>query len=430
VFYGAEDDGSESATKKPYVVLCHGEDSKIPISSVFQDAYQESRQFSLKKLIASFASAGADAPPAAQFRVLDCSYVLPSAEVSIAKHFHINTKVRPTIFLTNVDNAGSTPKKKSNSTDTSSNVITQVTEKHLKTGKMLMKFVKARVEQRSNKVETTQDLRSNCLDKPFCGLLLKGTTKPTSQLKNIMQTLLKEFGGSASTIPISFASMDSSVLYLKNLESEYLPELTGTNPRFVVFKKLGGSLSDTKAGRLITSVAVFPSDSASMTPASISQFVQKVVNGEVETQKIPALPQVQTRTKKLVEEEKAKKERKSKREQDAKSGSSSSEENDGSRDGRRAERERRRAEHYAAHNVKPKTPEEIAEMERQRRVRMAEEAEKWNIDNSEEGDSGASPGADADFEDFLDMDETEQDANENQGGSDAGEDEDDVLDLD
>jgi hypothetical protein len=62
--------------------------------------------------------------------------------------------------------------------------------------------------------------------------------------------------------------------------------------------------------------------------------------------------------------------------------------NDGTKEGRRLKRERRRAEHNAEKDNLPKTPEEIAKMEKRRRQRMEEEAAKWNIgvdDSSEEG---------------------------------------------
>jgi hypothetical protein len=53
--------------------------------------------------------------------------------------------------------------------------------------------------------------------------------------------------------------------------------------------------------------------------------------------------------------------------------------NDGTKEGRRLKRERRRAEHNTENDNLPKTPEEIAKMEKRRRQRMEEEAAKWNI---------------------------------------------------
>ena len=72
----------------------------------------------------------------------------------------------------------------------------------------------------------------------------------------------------------------------------------------------------------------------------------------------------------------------------------------------------------------PKTPEEIAKMEKRRRQRMEEEAAKWNIgvdDSSEEGGESIEEeegrGVDDEEGDLIDMDD----------GNDG---EDDVLDLD
>ena len=53
--------------------------------------------------------------------------------------------------------------------------------------------------------------------------------------------------------------------------------------------------------------------------------------------------------------------------------------NDSTKEGRCLERERCRAEHNVENDNLPKTPEEIAEMEKRRRQRMEEEAAKWNI---------------------------------------------------
>ena len=131
----------------------------------------------------------------------------------------------------------------------------QVSVKHLKTGAMLVKFLKSKLEKHTAKIETTQDLRTKCLDKDMCGLLLKGAQKAPKYLKDAMQNLLKEFPD------VAFAAVDASVLYVKNLE-EYLPELQNGQPRFVFFKKLSGSL-DKKAERLITSIAALPTNGVS-----------------------------------------------------------------------------------------------------------------------------------------------------------------------
>jgi len=184
---------------------------EVPISSVFQDAFSEASSI-------------------AEFRLIDCNYVLPSSGKTIVERFNLDTKVRPTIFISG---AVGEPK--------------QIPSKHLKTGAMLAKGLRSKLVPHADKIETTQDLRTKCLDKDICGLLLKGTTKAPTYLKDAMQNLLKEFPN------VSFASVDASVLYVKNLE-EFLPELKDGQPRFVVFKKLSGSLE--KGGdRLITSIA-------------------------------------------------------------------------------------------------------------------------------------------------------------------------------
>lgn len=301
----------------------------------------------------------------------------------MAERFKFNLKKRPVIF---VSGAVGPPQ--------------QVPEKFLKTGAMLAKYLRDKLEIRAAKIETTQDLRSKCLDKDMCGLLLKGSKESPQYVKDAMKNLIKEFP------TISFGAVDSTVLYVLNLE-EHLPELADSQPRFVVFKKLKGSL-EVGGDRLQTSIA--PLSTNGISYGSLSNLIGSVVSGTHDLKKLSTLPVIKTRTKKLEESERAKRQRKlnqSQRSQEKTSnggGSSSSSnpfhDNDGSRDGRKAERERRRAEHYASQN---KTPEEIAEMERQRRERLDEESSAWNIefDESDESDGGSDEDED---EDVLDLD--------------------------
>ena len=167
--------------------------------------------------------------------------------------------------------------------------------------------------------------------------------------------------------------------------------------RFVVFKKVSGGLAvgdnETKAeGRLKTSILALEEPGVSF--GAMSNLVSGVLNGK-KMQSTPALPNIKTRTKKLEESERTKRDRKKDqaRQRSAEDKKSPPVQqtfaaNDGTKEGRRLERERRRAEHNADNDNVPKTPEEIAEMEKRRRQRMEEEAAKWNIgvdDSSEEG---------------------------------------------
>lgn len=70
----------ELGSGKNYAVLCHDEKSNIPVSSVFQDAFN-------------------DGSALAEFRLVDCNYVLPTSEKSIADRFKLKLKDRPTIFV-------------------------------------------------------------------------------------------------------------------------------------------------------------------------------------------------------------------------------------------------------------------------------------------------------------------------------------------
>ena len=129
---------------------------------------------------------------------------------------------------------------------------------------------------------------------------------------------------------------------------------------------------------------------------------------------------IKTRTKKLEESERQKRDRK-KDQAHKKASQQTLSANDGSKEGRCLERDHRRAEHNVDNNVNPKTPEEIAEIEKRRRQRMEEESAKWNIgaEDAEEGESIEANDMDSGDEegsDYVDEDEEEDD--------------DDVMDLD
>jgi hypothetical protein len=345
VFFGDEEPG---AAPKSYAVLCQREDSTAPISSVFADAFKE-------------------AASPALFRVVDCETPMLTSGQTIAKRFGLNVDKRPTIFL-----SGSVGEPQ------------QIPDKHLKTGHMLTQYLRGRLEKRAAKIETTQDLRSKCLNQKVCGLLLKGGKKVASHVKDAMGQLVKEYPDAV------FASVDASNLYVLHLE-EYLPELVKDQARFVVFQKVSGSLK-TGDSRLITSMVA--ADAGGYGPWS--NAVAAVLQGTAALTKLPSLPQIKTRTKKLEEQERAKRQRKAEQkrraeggEQQGGSGSTAEEGDDDMKSERRAERERRRREHREQNNVREKTPEELAEIERQRRIRMEQEAAKWNMapeDAPEEGD--------------------------------------------
>merc|ERR1719354_129503 len=97
------------------------------------------------------------------------------------------------------------------------------------------------------------------------------------------------------------------------------------------------------------------------------------MNGSKKAKKLSSLPQVKTRSKKLEEQERAKRDRATKKKDPPKEKPKTSGENDGSKEGRKAERERRREEHRASNpDYKEKTPEEKAE-----NGRGCQEMEHW-----------------------------------------------------
>jgi hypothetical protein len=324
---------------------------------------------------------------------MDCDYILPESGKSIYDKFKLDKKKRPTVF---VSGKVGPPK--------------QVPQKHLKTGAMLTKLLKQMLEPHAAKIEKTKELKEKCLNKDYCALLLKGG-KPEPYVKHAMANLLGKYPH------VQFASVDSNLLFLINLE-EHLPEYVSGEHRFVVFKKVSGGLSvgdnNTKAeGRLKTSISAL--DSPGVSFGTMDTLIGNALKGK-NLKSISTLPSIKTRTKKLEESERAKRDRKKdqarrKAQEDQKPPDTFTA-NDGSKEGRRLERERRRAEHNKENNVKPKTPEELAEMERKRRERMEEEAAKWNIGEGgapEEGESNEDWEEAGDFEDFDEEEEDDED---------------------
>jgi hypothetical protein len=302
---------------------------------------------------------------------------------------------------------------------------------------MLTKALKNLLEPRSEKIETTQDLRSKCLDKDVCALLLKGSKVSPKYVKDAITKLVVEYPA------VTFAAIDTSVLYVKGLEAEFLSELIPGMPRFIVFKKTSGTTdkSKTESSRLKTTAIALDVDVAY---GPMSNLVASVISGSNSNDmtKVSTTPTIKTRTKKLEKEENAKRQRRKNREDGGSSSSSDSSgsgggafssggggENDGSAEGRKAERDRRRAEHRKSNpNYKEKTPEEIKEMERQRRIRMEAEAEKWNMspEDGEDGDGDGSGGGN----DYMDEENWDQDEDLDNDEEDLDLDGEEVLDLD
>lgn len=243
---------------------------------------------------------------------------------------------------------------------------------------------------------------------------------------------------------VPIASIDSATLLVLNLEEKISEYKAGTH-RFVVFKKVSGGLNaggedeDGKKsiaeGRLITSMLDLK-EGESLSFNNMSNLINTVEKGgggsNSKMVKLTSMPQVKTRTKKLEAAERKKRERI----ENKKSGSTATKttpggmftENDGSKEGRKVERDRRREENKKKNpNYKEISPEQKAEVERRRRERMAEEEAKWNIspdDAPDEGDlvdeeeGGYAFGDEEDGE--IDLDGDEEDVN-------VGE---DVMDLD
>jgi len=389
-----------------YVVLCNtpSATSTTHISSVFQDAADE--------LTAS-------SPTLANFRLIDCETPLPS-DKTVAQRFKLDTDKRPTIFFSG--KAG--PPK-------------QIPSANLKTGRMLVKLLKSALEPHAVKIESTKDLKSKCLNQPVCALLLKGHT-PERYVKDAVKGLLR------SHPDVTIASIDSTTMLVLNLE-EKIPEFRAGTHRFVVFRKVSGGLEaggdDGKAaeGRLITSILPM-AEGESLSFNSMSNLIAIAEGGNSSTKikKMPSLPQVKTRTKKLEEAERKKRDRvENKASGKTKPtttpggafGSGSSTENDGSKEGRKAERERRRAEHKKDNPVEELTPEQIKEKERRRRDRMAEEEAKWNIAPEDAPEEGDPVDEDGGYEIGDDEDDASYDEEEDLDFDDLDDGE-EVLDLD
>jgi len=242
---------------------------------------------------------------------------------------------------------------------------------------------------------------------------------------------------------IQFASVDSNVLLLTNLENTNLAEaeFTKGQHRLGVFKKVSGSLSASNTttdgegenedtGRLITSMVAYTG--SSFHHLTLSNFLTDAVIGKYKFAKLPALPAVKTRSKKNEETERTKRqrylERQARASQKEQESSSSQYRQQTTTDGaftkdqRKAERDRLREEHRKKNNVRDLTPEEILDRERARRQRMEEEAANWNMLPEDAPPEGEYFG-----EEEEDYDTSDEGGVENMV---AEEDEEEVMDLD
>lgn len=395
-----------SSRSTHYVVLCHSdsgeEDAKSakPISSVFLDSY---------------ANGGFDPNSSVEYLLLDCNYELPSSGLSVYQKLNLNKKTYPQVFVSSSNLEA--PK--------------QIPAKYLKTGNMLTTAIKKLIVPSAIALSKTAQLKNICLDNDFCFLLMK-SGEVSSGIKSTMSSLAAEFKNTNTAI----THVNADDFYLANLEEITLsiPEYKEGLQRLIAFKKLGGSAkvienSTEKSGRLKTSISIFKGNAEDL--EAVNSYVTGIISGSIPTTKVSALPTIKTRTKKSQKTILAKREKlvqrakersqKSKLEQETSSSSTSKE--DAKRD-RKAERDRRRREHNAANNVKEKTPEQIREMEANRRRRMEEEAAKWNMMDSdlddlanEDDESSSSSSGDSysSFEEFdgeeewVDVDEDDDD---------------------
>ena len=141
---------------------------------------------------------------------------------------------------------------------------------------------------------------------------------------------------------------------------------------------------------------------------------------------------IKTRSKKVEAEAQVKRARETDQKKRAQGGgsttSSSSSANDGSKEGRRAERDRRRDEHRSqTAGADPKTPELIAEIERRRRIRMEDAESAWTVQDGDLPPEGEPVGDEGDLGDYMDDDDDDNDGGDNDS---EGDDDEEVLDLD
>jgi len=374
---------------------------------------------------------------------MDCDYILPSGK-SIAKRFDLDLTIRPTIF---VSGRFGNPK--------------QIPAKYLKTGPMLVKLLKQMLEPHPTKISNTKNLKASCLDKEYCAVLIKGDT-PTSTLKSSIQQLMETHEDNKS---LEFASLDGTALAMTNLE-EYQELVPKGKFQFLLFKKVSGGLKvasseptkkskdndleeeggdheeETKPkpkpkttsksdSRLITSAVMYDSEDYSFN--ALQSFLSAQMSSSASTfKKLPVLPAISTRSKKVEKTSAEKRNRilEQRRRAQEKQLNPELETEKLSADRhaeRRADREQKRAEHYKQHNVKQRTPEEIAERERARRKRMEEEAAKWNIQEEVDDESNEDIASD---EDDGDTSYFEEDVLDEDLDLDEEEDEEDVMDLD
>jgi len=68
----------------------------------------------------------------------------------------------------------------------------QIPLKFLKSGTTLTNYLAAILEPHAAKIENSKDLKMKCLDKEWCGLLIKGGT-PENYVKSMVKNLLNKY---------------------------------------------------------------------------------------------------------------------------------------------------------------------------------------------------------------------------------------------
>jgi len=181
-----------SGDPKPWCVLCHNESTPIP--GVFEAT--------AKRLGNEM-----------NFGVLDCSSKLPDSGVMIYKRWKFDLSTGPVVFVT-----GGGPKP------------VQIDSRHIRIEYDFVKHVRQAAKKGAVMVESAKELKTRCLSKPACVVVMMGYEDLGSHSRKAIEELIKV------NDDLTFAMIDSSK-YMMSVETD-LPKFELGENRLVMFKNI------------------------------------------------------------------------------------------------------------------------------------------------------------------------------------------------
>jgi len=199
------------------------------------------------------------------FYLIDCSTVLPNSGKTISDRFNLGIdKHEVTLFISG--NTG---------------LPVAIPPDYHKSTKDLIRFIKTKTTIYIHKIKTSRDLKSKCLNRNMCFLILKPKSVDDKFAK-MMKRLLKKYKD------VRFCIVESEHVLVSHVE-EYIPLYDG-KIRIVVFQR------NNNKGKSVLSFSYL---NKNVDYKNMDQLLKRVVQrNSIEWKKLPLIPYIQTRSKK------------------------------------------------------------------------------------------------------------------------------------